>query len=29
MRGFAISFLMLARIASPNFLLAFFAIEHP
>jgi hypothetical protein len=29
MRGFAISFLTLARVASPNFLLAFFFIEHP
>ena len=29
MRGFAISFLTLARVASPNFFLAFFFIEHP
>jgi hypothetical protein len=29
MRGFAISFLTLARVASPNAFLVFFFIEHP
>jgi hypothetical protein len=29
MRGFAISFLTLARVASPNAFLAFFFIERP
>jgi hypothetical protein len=29
MRGFAISFLTLARVASPKSFLAFFFIEHP
>jgi hypothetical protein len=28
-RGFAISFLTLASVASPNSFLAFFFIEHP
>jgi hypothetical protein len=29
MRGFAISFLTLARVTSPNSFLAFFFIAHP
>lgn len=29
MRGFAIFFMMLARVASPNSFLAFFFIVHP
>jgi hypothetical protein len=29
LRGFAISFVMLARVASPNSSLAIFLIEHP
>jgi len=29
MRGFAISFLTLAHVASPNAFLVFFFIEHP